>query len=332
MLPIVTASFLISIACSCPTQTVPEAAVSEAKEGLSGVMDREDRLRRRGKIEKECSMSTQLETAPNRYVVARDGVKYAYRKLGVAGGTPLVFLQHFTGHMDSWDPAVVNGLARHRPVVVFDNAGVGASSGSTPDNVEQMAIDAEAFIGALDLGKVDLLGFSLGGFVAQLMAARGKVSVRKFVSAGSAPQGGEEHLLEVVSAAFATNAPDVRLPLFFTPSEKSQAAGRAFVARAAARTNDRDPNSGEAIRNAQAKAIIAWCADKKSERAVLNRIRQPTLIVHGSNDTMFPVKNAYTMFEQMSDATLIVYPDSAHGAIFQYPETFTSHVETFLSA
>ncbi|MGX4804895.1 alpha/beta fold hydrolase [Bradyrhizobium guangdongense] len=277
-------------------------------------------------------MSTQFETAPNRYVAARDGVKYAYRKLGVPGGTPLVLLQHFTGHMDSWDPAVVNGLARHRTVVIFDNAGIGVSSGRTPDSVEQMAIDAESFIGALELGEVDLLGFSLGGFVAQLMAARGKVPVRRMVSAGSAPQGGEEHLLQVVSAAFATNAQDVRLPLFFTPSEKSQAAGRAFLARATARTKDRDAESGEAIRNAQANAIIAWCADETAEHAVLKRIGQPTLIVHGSKDTMFPVTNAYSMFEQMSDATLIVYPDSAHGAIFQYSETFTSHVETFLSA
>lgn len=277
-------------------------------------------------------MSTQFETSPNRYVVASDGVKYVYRKLVVPGTTPLVFLQHFTGTMDSWDPAVVNALAQHRTVVIFDNAGVGASNGRTPHSVEQMTVDAEAFIEALDLGEVDLLGFSLGGFIAQLMAARGKVPVRKLVSAGSAPQGGEEHLLQVVSEAFAKSAPDVRLPLFFTPSEKSQAAGRAFVARAAARTSERDPESGEEIRNAQAKAIITWCADKTTGHSVLKRIGQPTLIVHGSDDTMFPVINAYDMFRQMSDATLIVYPDSAHGAIFQYPETFTSHVERFLSA
>jgi pimeloyl-ACP methyl ester carboxylesterase len=277
-------------------------------------------------------MSTQFETTPNRYVVASDGVKYAYRKLGVPGSRPLVFLQHFTGTMDSWDPAVVNALARHRSVVIFDNAGVGASSGRTPDNVAQMTVDAEAFIAALDLGDVDLLGFSLGGFIAQLMAARGKQPVRRIVSAGSAPQGGEEHLLAVVTEAFAKQAPDVRLPLFFTPSEKSQAAGRAFVARAAARTTERAPESGENVRTAQAKAIIGWCADKSIGHALLKRIGQPSLIVHGRDDTMFPVANAFTMVEQMSDATLIVYPDSAHGAIFQYPQTFASHVETFLSA
>jgi pimeloyl-ACP methyl ester carboxylesterase len=277
-------------------------------------------------------MTTKFETAPNRFVVASDGVKYACRTLDKPGTRPLVLLQHFTGTMDSWDPAVIDALAKNRTVVVFDNAGVGASAGKTPDSVEQMTIDAEAFIKALDLGEIDLLGFSLGGFIAQLMAARGKVAVRKIISAGSAPQGGEEHLLQVVTEAFSKNAPDVRLPLFFTPSESSQAAGRAFVARAAVRTADRDPESGDDISNAQAKAIIAWCADKTTGHAVLKRIKQPTLIVHGSDDTMFPSINAYEMFKQMNTATLIVYPDSAHGAIFQYPETFTSHVDLFLSA
>jgi pimeloyl-ACP methyl ester carboxylesterase len=277
-------------------------------------------------------MTTSFDTAPNRYVVASDGVKYAYRKLGPAGSPPLVLLQHFTGTMDSWDPAMVDALAQRRTVVIFDNAGVGASAGRTPDSVEQMTIDAEAFIAALDLGEVDLLGFSLGGFIAQLMVARGKVRVRKLISAGSAPQGGEEHLLQVVGAAFAKKAPDVRLPLFFTPSEKSQAAGRAFVARATARTRQRDPESGEEIRNAQAKAIITWCADKTTDHAVLKGIKQPTLIVHGSDDAMFPALNAIEMFKQMNDATLIVYPDSAHGAIFQYPDTFAAHVGLFLAA
>ncbi len=135
-----------------------------------------------------------------------------------------------------------------------------------------------------------------------------------------------------MAEAASKHASDIRLPLFFTQSERSQTAGKAFVARAAVRQTERDPKSGDEISNAQANAIIAWCADKTTDHAVLKSIDQPTLIVHGSDDTMFPAVNAYEMFKHMSNATLIIYPDSAHGALFQYPETFASHVEFFLAS
>lgn len=276
-------------------------------------------------------MPDTLERAPTRYVDS-DGLRFAYRRLGPKAGIPLILLQHFTGTMDAWDPAVVNALAARRPVIAFNNAGVGTSSGETPDSVEQQAADAEAFIAALGLKQVDLLGFSLGGFLAQVMATRGAVEVRRMILAGTAPRGGEEHLLQVVEEAFARNARDVRLPLFFTPSAASQAAGAAFVDRANARASDRDPDRGEAVSNPQTQAIIRWCAEPDPDHASLKAIRQPTLIVHGSDDTMFPSINAYQMFKNMSSATLIIYPDSGHGALFQHPETFVSHVETFLGA
>jgi pimeloyl-ACP methyl ester carboxylesterase len=234
--------------------------------------------------------------------------------------------------MDSWDPAVVNALAGDRPVVVFNNAGVGTSGGKTPDTVDQMTTDAESFIAALGYDKVDLLGFSLGGFIAQLMAARPAVKVRKIVLAGTAPKGGEEHLMQVVEEAFARNAEDVRLPLFFTPSVPSQAAGQAFVNRAAVRTYQRDPESPDSVSNPQAASIIGWCADKDPAHKSLKAITQPTLIVHGSDDTMFPSINAYEMFKNMPNATLVLYPDSGHGALFQYPDTFVAHVQHFLNS
>jgi pimeloyl-ACP methyl ester carboxylesterase len=280
---------------------------------------------------KGCLMSVKLEEAETRYVEAH-GVRYAYRRLGRETGTPLVLLQHFTGTMDSWDPAVVNALAVDRPVIVFNNAGVGTSGGKTPDTVDQMTTDAESFIAALGYDKVDLLGFSLGGFIAQLMAARPAVKVRKIVLAGTAPKGGEEHLMQVVEEAFARNAEDVRLPLFFTPSEPSQAAGQAFVNRAAVRTHQRDPESPDSVSNPQAASIIGWCADKDPAHKSLKAITQPTLIVHGSDDTMFPSINAYEMFKNMPNATLVLYPDSGHGALFQYPDTFVAHVQHFLNS
>jgi pimeloyl-ACP methyl ester carboxylesterase len=275
-------------------------------------------------------MILSLETAPTEFITA-SGINFAYRRLGTRKGTPLIFLQHFTGTMDSWDPDVVNGLAASRPVIVVDNTGVGKSSGNTPDNVHQMMVDIEQFITALGLSKVDLLGFSLGGFVAQALAVRNPGLVRKMILVGTAPQGGEEHLLKVLEEAFShKESPDVRLPLFFTPSDASQAAGRAFLKRASVRTVDRDPESGKAISDPQAKALIDWCANKDSKSSILKAIDHPVLVISGSNDTMLPDANAYFMFKHLKDAHLILYPDSGHGALFQYSILFVDHVVLFL--
>jgi pimeloyl-ACP methyl ester carboxylesterase len=274
-------------------------------------------------------MTNTLASAKTEFVDV-PGASLAYRRVGGDTGKYLVLLQHFTGTMDAWDPAVVDALSEHRQVIVFDNAGVGSSSGTTPDTVEEMAVYAEKLIEAFDLPEVDLLGFSLGGFIALAMVGRQNVAIGKIVVAGSAPIGGEEHLQKVVGEAFAKEASDVRLPLFFTPSEKSQSLGQDFIARASVRSDDRDPDRGDAVSNPQAMAIIEWCARPDPEHRSLKSVTVPTLIVHGSDDTMFPSDNAYVMFKNMPNATLVLYPDSGHGALFQQPETFVAHVETFL--
>jgi pimeloyl-ACP methyl ester carboxylesterase len=273
-----------------------------------------------------------LETAPTRYVEG-NGIRFAYRQLGPSTGTPLVLLQHFSGNIDAWDPAVVNALAADRPVIAFDNAGVGRSTGQTPDSVSAMARDAVTFIGLLGFSKVDLLGYSLGGCIAQQIAAEHGPLVRKLILVGTAPQGGEEHLLAVLKEAFShTEAPDPRLPLFFTQSADSQAAGLAFLKRAKVRTEDRDTDSGSAVTDPQAKALITWCATPDPEHAMLCTIKQPVLVVCGSDDTMLPAENAYAMFKGLSNAQLVLYPDSGHGALFQHHDLFVSHVRTFLDA
>jgi pimeloyl-ACP methyl ester carboxylesterase len=273
-----------------------------------------------------------LETAPTRYVEG-GGIRFAYRRLGPSTGMPLVLLQHFSGNIDAWDPAVVNVLAADRPVIAFDNAGVGRSTGHTPDNVTAMARDAVHFVNLLGLAEVDLLGFSLGGCVAQQIAAENNRLVRKLILAGTAPRGGEEHLLAVLQEASSkADAADLRLPLFFTPSRASQSAGLAFLKRAKVRTEDRDTDNGNAVTDPQAKALITWCAAPDPEHAMLRAIAQPTLVVCGSDDTMLPAGNAYAMFRAMGNAQLVLYPDSGHGALFQHHKAFVSHVRTFLDA
>ncbi len=275
--------------------------------------------------------SEKLETAPTEFVEA-DGIRFAYRSFGNKSGTPLVFLQHFSGTMDDWDPAVINVLAKDRPVVIFDNTGVGKSSGKTPDNVLQMATDAVHFISALDLKNVDLLGYSLGGLVAQQLTVDHPELVRKIVLAGTAPQGGEEHLIKVLGEAFSQkDLSDPKLYLFFTQSEASQAAGRAFLARINSRKVDRDPPSGKEITDPQAKAIITWCATNDPEHSILKAIIQPVLVVNGSNDIMLPTENSYVIFKHLRNAKLILYPDSGHGALFQYAEDFVYQTTRFLT-
>lgn len=273
----------------------------------------------------------KLETAATKFVEA-NGIKFSYRTLGPQSGTPLVLLQHFTGNMDAWDPAVVNALAKNRPVVVFNNRGVGATNGVVADNIAQMTTDAYAFIQALGYKQVDVLGFSMGGFVAQELAAQYPELVRKVILAGTTHQGGGNHLMKVLGEAFSrANAPDPRDYLFFSQSEAGKQAAAAFLSRVYARKEGRDPESGKEIADAHGKALIVWTSTPDPEFKTLKAIQQPVLVVTGSNDTMLPTEGSITLYKQLKNAQLLLYPDSNHGSIFQYHDSFVNTAEFFLS-
>jgi pimeloyl-ACP methyl ester carboxylesterase len=270
--------------------------------------------------------------APTQFVDTSRG-RLAYRRFGASDGVPLVFLQHFTGTMDYWDPAVTNGFASERPVVLFDNVGVGASSGVTPRSVRAMADDAAAFIEALGHQQVDLLGFSLGGFVAQSLASAFPALVRRAILAGTGPSGGEgiADLGNVLAAGNRVSPVEPRLYLFFTQTENGQHSGRAFIERQSRRTTDRASASGGAVA-AQFAAIIDWGQSTLRASGGSLNVTQPVLVVNGKTDVMVPTPNSYALFQQVPNARLVLYPDSGHGALFQHGDAFVAEGLRFLSA
>ena len=274
-------------------------------------------------------------SAPTRFAEA-NGIRYAYRRFGAPAGTPLLFLQHLRGGMDNWDPAVTDGLAAGRPVILFDNAGVAASSGQTPATMEGFADHVGAFAGALGLTQVDVLGFSIGGHAAQALALRHPRLVRRLVIVGSKPRGGVDEgthpdVFEVASRHEVPTLEDF-LFLFFEPTPSSQAAGREFWQRRHRRTADVDPPTSQATMRAQIAAILDWREPSGERYGDLKSITQPTLVVNGSHDIMSPTINSYLLAQHIPSAELIIYPDSGHGALFQYAPLFVSQVAQFLDS
>lgn len=272
--------------------------------------------------------------APTQTAEAQN-IRFAYRRLGKSTGTPLLLMQHFRGGMDHWDPLVTDGLGTNRPVVLFDNAGVAGSTGETPETIEAMSDDASAFIAALDLEQIDVLGFSIGGCVAQATAMRHPEQVRRLVLVGTTPRGGEmaDRDPDVTSVA---GRPELTMEdylfLFFERSAASQAAGRNFWRRRHQRTVDVDPRSSAQTAQAQRAALVEWNTPRGERFGELKEIGQPTLVISGSHDIMLPTINSYILARRIPKAQLIVYPDSGHGSLFQYPSLFVAHVARFLSA
>jgi pimeloyl-ACP methyl ester carboxylesterase len=265
--------------------------------------------------------------------VAVQGTPFAYREVGPPTGVPVVFLHHFTAVLDDWDPAVVDGIAAERPVILVDLRGVGRSGGTTPDSVEAMADDTIAFLEALGLSTVDLLGFSLGGMVAQVVLQQRPDMVRRVILAGTAPAGdrGPAATAAVLQTALEKAGAQGKHPkhfLFFSPTVTSQAAADAFLARLEERTEDRDAAVTDETIGAQLTALAKW--EQGSSPAALTNVELPVLVVNGDEDTMLPTLSSFHLAQLLPDAQLSIYPDSGHGGIFQHHDLFVTQALGFL--
>jgi pimeloyl-ACP methyl ester carboxylesterase len=276
-------------------------------------------------------MSTTFENAATKSADV-SGTNFVFREIGKKGGVPVVLLHHLTAVLEDWDPRVVDGLAAKHHVIAFDNRGVGGSGGSTPKTVEEMAEDAVAFIGALGFSKVDLFGFSLGGFVAQVIAQRQPGLVRKIILAGTGPAGGEgiANVGPVLQDAFGKAGATNKHPkhfLFFTQTSNGQTAADDFLRRLTERTKDLDTPVRDETVQAQLAAIQSW---GQGDATKLGTVQHPVLVVNGDDDVMVPSFNSFELARRLPNAQLSIFPDAGHGGIFQYHAAFVQQALTFL--
>lgn len=280
-------------------------------------------------------MSDSHITAKTEFISA-NGVRYAYRKFGSGYRPPIVCLQHFRGGLDNWDPLVTDGLAKEGPIILFNNSGIASSEGEPDDTIVGTARHVSDFVNALGLEKINVLGLSMGGFAAQQLAADRPDLIHRLILAGTGPEGGEAMVnYPPLTAQHATREVPTEadfLYLFFSPTPASQAAGRAYWERRHLRADQDVPSSLAAMR-AQATANAAWGVVPDTCRyAQLEKLELPVLVINGKEDVVVPTVNSYVLQQHLPNATLIIYPDSGHGSIFQFPEAFVRDANLFLNS
>ena len=276
---------------------------------------------------------TNWKNVPTQFINA-GGVNFAYREYGQQnGGTPIIFLNHLAAVLDNWDPRIIDGIAAKHHVVVFDNRGVGASTGEPAKSIEQMADDAITFIQAKGFKQVDLFGFSMGGMISQEIVLKQPKLIRKMILSGTGPAGGTG--ISTVGRVsnwdlvrgLATRQ-DPKVYLFFTRTDNGKAAAKAFVQRINERTENRDKEITISAYRAQLKALKKWGSKKPADLSV---IQQPVLVANGDHDRMVPTVNTYDLAKRLPNSSLIIYPDAGHGGIFQFHQDFVKQSLTFLA-
>jgi pimeloyl-ACP methyl ester carboxylesterase len=272
-------------------------------------------------------------TAATQFIEA-DGLRFAVRRFGAPVATPLVMFQHFRGNLDNWDPALTDALASEREVILVDYPGVGSSSGAFGPTITDTARQMIAFIGALDLAEIDLLGFSIGGFVAQEIALIRPALVRRLILAATGPKGApgmHGWRDDIAAAARGESKPENLLYIMFAHTESSQRKGTEFLGRFMERREGRDAPTSDVARDAQYDAVVEWGIPNHSALERLTAIKTPTLIIQGDDDLMIPTKLSHLMAGLIPDAQIRIYPDAAHGFMFQYPQQVAADVNAFLA-
>jgi pimeloyl-ACP methyl ester carboxylesterase len=265
--------------------------------------------------------------------IAVGGVPFAYRELGPDSGVPVIFLHHLMAVLDDWDPQVIDGVAAQRRVIAFDNRGVGASGGSVPPTIDEMGRDAIAFIRALGFRQVDLLGFSLGGGVAQMIALQAPALVRRMILAGTGPRGGGgiDEINRIAVIAYlkaALTLSDPRNFLFFPRTPEGKRAAKDYFSRLKERTEDRDKPISLQARRAQLQAIKTAGLSAPDDLSV---ITQPVFVANGDHDLMVASSLSADLARRLPNARLTIYPDSGHGGVFQHHRAFVPAVLNFLA-